>query len=87
MMESQNPSVSKVKVKCPQCRKRLCDRTKIGEGWCLLYKKGKIVSIMSMPNSLWLITCGGCDTTHKVDPAKGIIESYRAEKYDDRTRA
>lgn len=84
-MESHAASACRVKVRCTQCHARLCDRVKGNEIWMLQYKsKGKVGIMASDCN--WVIKCNRCETVHDVSAAEGITRSYRAEKYDDRTR-
>ncbi len=68
----------RIKVRCTQCHARLCDRVLTQEGWLLHFKKGRS----------WLFTtqftlyCEKCGTVHLIENAKGIVQSYRNEYYE-----
>jgi Zn finger protein HypA/HybF involved in hydrogenase expression len=64
----------RIKVKCPQCRTRLCDRffDPKQKGWALKFRTGKWRAIIS---NWFVMTCPYCGTSHRIVADKGIIES------------
>jgi len=79
----------RIRVKCPQCHSRICDRVQVEKDWALHYQSGSKISIISEPgnDTYWVVTCRKCQTTLRVSPTKGVIETYRAEHYDRRIQA
>jgi len=64
----------RIKIRCPQCHSRLCDRI-ISEGnWILHFRKGRYAEIFTKS---MVMTCFGCNTTHRINAEEGIIESLR----------
>ena len=79
MTESQTKTnlfaAKKVRVLCPQCHTRLCDRVKDAEmGWILKFRTGRWPCIMS---NWFVLTCSHCNTTHRIRAKEGIVESLR----------
>lgn len=76
----------RVKIRCPQCHARLCDRVYDGERkqskWMLHYKKAR----MNLFTNWMVMTCSVCNTSHRIIADKGIVQSerhpYIYENYD-----
>jgi hypothetical protein len=77
----------RIKLRCKQCHGRLCDRVLMDKGWMLHFKKGR--TNLYAP---WVVmTCATCNTSHRIDREKGIIQSerhpYTFDNYDARVQA
>jgi len=63
----------RIRIRCPQCRRRLCDRLQTDKGWVLHLKKSR----MNVYTNEMVLTCDECSTSHYITNKKGIIRSLR----------
>ena len=78
-MENQKiklPGSDRIKIICPQCHSRLCDRMKTDNGWVIHFKKGR-----SQIFTTWGVLICNCGSKYRIDANKGIVESYQ-NKYN-----
>jgi hypothetical protein len=78
----QTMSVSeRIKIRCPCCHQRLCDRLHTDDGWFLEHRHTKRLSIVCKES--WVVKCLQCQSTYRIAPREGILETYRPEHYDN----
>jgi len=66
---------NRIKVHCPNCAVRLCDRKLSQEGWLLHVRysnAGKVTHISALE---FFIQCRECGMLHKITADEGITES------------
>lgn len=67
----------RIKVHCPQCAVRLCDRKAKEDGWYLHIRysnKSKVTQIFAKE---FFIQCRDCKAWHKITADEGIVESNK----------
>lgn len=76
MNQRQNQSFAsnRIKIRCPQCHTRLCDRVYREGTWLLHFRKGRCPEILT---EKMFLTCSTCSTTHRITAEEGILESLR----------
>ena len=68
---------NRIKILCPDCSARLCDKKLTDDGWLLHIRysqKGKVTEVFAAE---LVIKCRECETLNRITIEDSVVESYK----------